>query len=246
MVPTRSTGLSRWLRRALWRPSRNHAGGGAGVGVVPTRSTGLSRWLRRALWRPSRNHAGDSAGVGVVSRRSLALAPQPPEQQRRGPVGASGDPCLPGRPSRLDRHRPSDERALMGLLEQVTGPGDLRDLTDDQLTALASEIRDELVRTCAPRGGHLGPNLGVVELTLAIHRVFDSPRDRVVFDTGHQAYVHKMLTGRATPVRHPAHRGRPVRLPQPGRVRPRRGRELPRLHLAVLRRRAGQGLRAAR
>ncbi len=86
----------------------------------------------------------------------------------------------------------------MGLLEQVTGPGDLRELTDDQLTALASEIRDELVRTCAPRGGHLGPNLGVVELTLAIHRVFDSPIDRVVFDTGHQAYVHKMITGRAT------------------------------------------------
>src|SRR3954449_3803209 len=86
----------------------------------------------------------------------------------------------------------------MGLLERVTGPDDLRDLTDDQLTTLASEIRDELVRTCAPRGGHLGPNLGVVEVTLAIHRVFDSPRDRVVWDTGHQAYVHKMLTGRAT------------------------------------------------
>src|SRR5689334_18075190 len=85
----------------------------------------------------------------------------------------------------------------MGLLEQVTSPADLRDLTDDQLETLASEIRDELVRTCAPRGGHLGPNLGVVELTLAIHRMFDSPRDRVVFDTGHQAYVHKMLTGRA-------------------------------------------------
>ena len=64
-------------------------------------------------------------------------------------------------------------------------------------TELASEIRDELIRTCAPRGGHLGPNLGVVELTMAIHRVFESPRDRVVFDTGHQAYVHKMLTGRA-------------------------------------------------
>ncbi len=85
----------------------------------------------------------------------------------------------------------------MGLLERIGGPRDLRDLDDDQLDALASEIRDELVRTCAPRGGHLGPNLGVVELTLAIHRVFDSPTDRVVFDTGHQAYVHKMLTGRA-------------------------------------------------
>ncbi|HET9501513.1 MAG TPA: 1-deoxy-D-xylulose-5-phosphate synthase [Marmoricola sp.] len=85
----------------------------------------------------------------------------------------------------------------MGLLESISGPQDLRRLDDRQLTELASEIRDELIRTCAPRGGHLGPNLGVVELTMAIHRVFDSPRDRVVFDTGHQAYVHKMLTGRA-------------------------------------------------
>ncbi len=85
----------------------------------------------------------------------------------------------------------------MGQLEHITGPGDLRTLDDRQLTELAAEIRDELIRTCAPRGGHLGPNLGVVELTMAIHRVFDSPRDRVVFDTGHQAYVHKMLTGRA-------------------------------------------------
>ena len=85
----------------------------------------------------------------------------------------------------------------MGHLEHLTGPEDLRGLDDRQLTELASEIRDELIRTCAPRGGHLGPNLGVVELTMAIHRVFESPRDRVVFDTGHQAYVHKMLTGRA-------------------------------------------------
>ncbi|WP_081682981.1 1-deoxy-D-xylulose-5-phosphate synthase [Marmoricola sp. URHB0036] len=85
----------------------------------------------------------------------------------------------------------------MGRLEHISGPQDLRDLDDRALTELASEIRDELIRTCAPRGGHLGPNLGVVELTVAIHRVFESPRDRVVFDTGHQAYVHKMLTGRA-------------------------------------------------
>src|SRR6188508_3552351 len=84
----------------------------------------------------------------------------------------------------------------MGHLEHITGPQDLRGLDDRQLTELASEIRDELIRTCAPRGGHLGPNLGVVELTMAIHRVFDSPRDKVVFDTGHQAYVHKLLTGR--------------------------------------------------
>ncbi len=85
----------------------------------------------------------------------------------------------------------------MGHLESITTPRDLRDLSDDQLAALASELRDLMVATCARTGGHLGPNLGVVELTMAIHRVFDSPRDRVVFDTGHQAYVHKLLTGRA-------------------------------------------------
>ncbi len=85
----------------------------------------------------------------------------------------------------------------MGYLESISSPRDLRDLSDGQLAELATEIRDTLVTTCARTGGHLGPNLGVVELTMAVHRVFDSPRDRVVFDTGHQAYVHKLLTGRA-------------------------------------------------
>jgi len=85
----------------------------------------------------------------------------------------------------------------MGVLARISSPGALRSLSEDELTLLASEIRDLLVATCAKTGGHLGPNLGVVELTLAIHRVFDSPVDRIVFDTGHQAYVHKMLTGRA-------------------------------------------------
>src|SRR5690242_18636526 len=64
------------------------------------------------------------------------------------------------------------------------------------MPALAAEIRDTLVTSVAKTGGHLGPNLGAVELTIAIHRVFDSPRDKIVFDTGHQAYVHKLLTGR--------------------------------------------------
>ncbi|MEV7428980.1 MULTISPECIES: 1-deoxy-D-xylulose-5-phosphate synthase [unclassified Nocardioides] len=84
----------------------------------------------------------------------------------------------------------------MSLLDSIAGPRDLRALTPDELEALAVEIRDLLVQTCSRIGGHLGPNLGVVELTLAIHRVFDSPRDRIVFDTGHQSYVHKILTGR--------------------------------------------------
>src|SRR3954470_24933792 len=85
----------------------------------------------------------------------------------------------------------------MPQLDRITGPRDLRALSDDELDELASEIRDFLVRKVSRTGGHLGPNLGVVELTLALHRVFDSPRDRVVFDTGHQAYVHKIVTGRA-------------------------------------------------
>ena len=68
----------------------------------------------------------------------------------------------------------------MSLLESIAGPQDLRGLTEDQLALLAGEIRDLLVDTCSRTGGHLGPNLGVVELTLAIHRVFDSPHDRVV------------------------------------------------------------------
>ncbi|MDR3661358.1 MAG: 1-deoxy-D-xylulose-5-phosphate synthase [Mycobacterium sp.] len=82
------------------------------------------------------------------------------------------------------------------MLEQVRGPADLAHLSQPQLTALAAEIREFLVHKVAATGGHLGPNLGVVELTLALHRVFDSPHDPIIFDTGHQAYVHKMLTGR--------------------------------------------------
>ncbi|WP_435741403.1 1-deoxy-D-xylulose-5-phosphate synthase [Nocardioides sp. SYSU DS0663] len=85
----------------------------------------------------------------------------------------------------------------MSLLDSITGPRDLRGLSAEELETLCAEIRDLLVQTCSRIGGHLGPNLGVVELTLAIHRVFDSPRDRIVLDTGHQSYVHKILTGRA-------------------------------------------------
>ncbi|HYB46198.1 MAG TPA: 1-deoxy-D-xylulose-5-phosphate synthase [Streptosporangiaceae bacterium] len=84
----------------------------------------------------------------------------------------------------------------MTLLESITGPRDLKALSPDELPVLASEIRDFLIEAVSRNGGHLGPNLGVVELTIALHRVFDSPADRIVFDTGHQAYVHKLLTGR--------------------------------------------------
>ncbi len=84
----------------------------------------------------------------------------------------------------------------MTLLESISGPRDLKALAPDQLPQLAGEIRDFLIEAVSRNGGHLGPNLGVVELTMALHRVFDSPKDRIIFDTGHQAYVHKLLTGR--------------------------------------------------
>jgi 1-deoxy-D-xylulose-5-phosphate synthase len=84
----------------------------------------------------------------------------------------------------------------VSLLESINGPEDLKDLSQEQLTLLASEIRDVLIETTNRTSGHLGPNLGVVELTVAMHRVFDSPKDKLVFDTGHQSYVHKLLTGR--------------------------------------------------
>ncbi len=82
------------------------------------------------------------------------------------------------------------------LLPSITGPRDLDQLSPAQLKQLAEEIREFLIQHVSRTGGHLGPNLGVVELTLAIHRVFESPKDAVVFDTGHQSYVHKLLTGR--------------------------------------------------
>lgn len=83
------------------------------------------------------------------------------------------------------------------LLEHLSSPSDLRTLDASALPELCSELRETLIQSCATCGGHLGPNLGVVELTVALHRVFESPRDRLIFDVSHQTYVHKMLTGRA-------------------------------------------------
>ncbi|WP_298711177.1 1-deoxy-D-xylulose-5-phosphate synthase [Micrococcus sp. 2A] len=95
-------------------------------------------------------------------------------------------------PSRASR--PQDTGAP--LLPQITSPEALEGLSEEELTRLAAEIRAFLIAHVSQTGGHLGPNLGVVELTLAVHRVFSSPRDAVIFDTGHQSYVHKLLTGR--------------------------------------------------
>ena len=84
----------------------------------------------------------------------------------------------------------------MTILQTVRTPQDLSKLSDEQMIRLGEEIRQFLISNVSATGGHLGPNLGVVELTLAVHRVFDSPRDSIIFDTGHQSYVHKLITGR--------------------------------------------------
>ena len=107
----------------------------------------------------------------------------------RDPGGAPGrEPGGPG--------AQAPELPATPLLSAIRRPADLGRLTSEDLVALAAEIRRYLVAAVSRTGGHLGPNLGVVELTIALHRVFRSPRDAIVFDTGHQAYVHKLLTGR--------------------------------------------------
>ncbi|WP_372412478.1 1-deoxy-D-xylulose-5-phosphate synthase [Streptomyces luteireticuli] len=113
--------------------------------------------------------------------------PRPPAGSRRpSPAGRTGPPAGEGiLPARFP------------LLSALTSPADLRGLTHEDLSALAGEIRAFLIGTVCATGGHLGPNLGVVELSIALHRVFDSPWDTVLFDIGHQGYVHKLLTGRA-------------------------------------------------
>ena len=85
---------------------------------------------------------------------------------------------------------------MSGILKKINSPDDLKKLSGKDLAALAAEIRQEIIVTCAANGGHLAPSLGVVELTIALHRVFNSPTDKIIWDVGHQAYAHKLLTGR--------------------------------------------------
>src|SRR3989475_2270865 len=90
----------------------------------------------------------------------------------------------------------SEPTSSTRLLDGIHSPSDVKALSEQDLPQLAQEVRDELIKVLSQTGGHLGPNLGVVELTIALHRVFETPRDRLVFDVSHQGYVHKMFTGR--------------------------------------------------
>src|SRR3984893_2090672 len=99
-------------------------------------------------------------------------------------------------PRSLARRKPLYEPSKTPLLDQIRTPEDLRRFEPDRLRQIADELRQETINAVAVTGGHLGAGLGVVELTVALHHVFDTPRDRLIWDVGHQAYPHKILTGR--------------------------------------------------
>jgi len=132
-----------------------------------------------------------------------------------------------------------------GILAGIREPEDLRKLDVASLQRLAEEIRDEIIGTVSRCGGHLASSLGTVELTLALHYVFDTPTDKLIWDVGHQAYAHKLITGRKDRFHTLRTKGRAERIPAPGRERLRRFRRRPQRHLDLGGKRAGGGALSA-
>ena len=132
------------------------------------------------------------------------------------------------------------------LLDTIRTPADLRRLKVEQVRQVADELRQETIDAVSVTGGHFGAGLGVVELTTALHYVFDTPRDRLIWDVGHQAYPHKILTGRRDRNPYPAHRWRIERFHQADRKRLRSVRRRPLLDFDLRRARHGGGARPKR
>ncbi len=107
-----------------------------------------------------------------------------------------GNPKTPEKNASQKHSKHPESKTVEGLLPKIKSPEDVKKLPAGDLPKLASEIREVLLKTISNNGGHLSPNMGTVELTIALHRVFNSPKDKILFDTGHQSYTHKLLTGR--------------------------------------------------
>ena len=144
------------------------------------------RRLRSIATRPARRHFPERM------ERSMQVS-----ERIRASLKSAGKPVLDGQPSRI----PMSDRPDTPLLDSVQYPADLRALSKEQLPQLADELRQETISAVSVTGGHLGAGLGVVELTVALHYVFDTPDDRLIWDVGHQAYPHKIVTGRRDRIR---------------------------------------------
>ncbi len=130
------------------------------------------------------------------------------------------------------------------ILDIVSSPADLKLLTNEELSILAQEVREEIVTTASETGGHVASSFGAVEIILAVHSMIDCPHDKIVFDVGHQAYAHKLITGRLDEFRHVAHLRRPVRVSEARREPLRRAPVRPCVRLAVGGARLARGARA--
>jgi 1-deoxy-D-xylulose-5-phosphate synthase len=139
--------------------------------------------------------SADDEGPGVLIAHATVTMPEAEPASASATAETSTGPRGPAAP------RAESDAAGAGLLDKIGSPEDLRTLPDAQLGQLAAELRRDVVETVAATGGHLGSSLGVIELTVALHKVFDTPRDRLIFDVGHQAYPHKILTGRRDRIR---------------------------------------------
>ncbi len=134
-----------------------------------------------------------------------------------------------------------DKHNRVTLLDHVNDPADLRGMNMEELKQLADELRRDLIEVVSVTGGHLGASLGVIELTVALHHTFDTPRDRLIWDVSHQCYPHKMLTGRRDRMLKSSPGRRPQRLHPPGRKRLRPVRRRAQFHLDLRRPRHGCG-----
>src|ERR1043166_3765034 len=199
------------LESAPFRRDRRHAQLALGIRSGSHLGGRALAWLHE---RPLRRHALLQPDRHVRCRRLAARrgppgdGPEPPDRDAV-PAPGAGDPEADGAPRphpirgpggrhsrRGQRHPLVPGPPSMSMLEKIHSPADVKGLDRAELQKLAAEMRHVIIQTVARNAGHLAPNLGVVELTLALHRVFDSPTDKIIWDVGHQSYPHKLLTGR--------------------------------------------------